>query len=47
MTIKEIALVAGLSVLVHFAIEALECAIWTVIDRMHERRIAKRKRAKE
>lgn len=44
MTIKEIALIVGLWVLAHFAIEGLECAIWWAFNRLDARRAARKKK---
>lgn len=43
MTLKEIAMIVGMAVLVHFALEAVECAIWCAYNKLVEWRHAKRK----
>ena len=43
MTLKEIILIVVLAVLVHFALEAAECAVWWTCNKLIEWRYAKRK----
>ena len=43
MTTKEIILIVALAVLVHFALEAVECAVWWACNKLVEWRHAKRK----
>ena len=47
MTLKEIILIVVLAVLVHFALEAAECAVWCAYNKLVEWRHAKRKGMKK